>query len=513
VDVLDRAALFEKLFSQGVTGVFYMQLDEPLRWDDSVDREAALSYAFEHLRLVMVNDVVCAQLGLPREQLIGMVPSARWKQEQSLWRENMRKLYDRGHILHEVRSPRADGTWIWHEGEYVCTYDDAGRITGHVGTQRDLTDKRRLTERLARSERLAAVGTLAAGIGHEINNPLTHVTLNLDLLSRDVEAIADPVRRERMRERLAQAQYGAERIRTIVRDVQDLTRRPEHRASIVDINAVLERSLQIADHQLRHRARIERAFGRVPHVRGDEGRIVQLFVNLLVNAAQALPEGAANLHWIRATSSTTADERAVVEIADSGPGIPADAIGHVFEPFFTTKIAGEGTGLGLAICQGIVDDLRGEIDVSSEPGRGTTFRVVLPGVRGEVEPTPADAPVSTTVRPLKILVVDDEPQLGQLLRQLLEGHEVTAEASARTALTRLEHGETFDRIVCDLMMPDMTGMDFYDAVGAIAPTLQARFIFVSGGAFTERARSFLARVPNRRLAKPFDLGELVAALA
>ena len=343
--------------------------------------------------------------------------------------------------------------------------------------------------------------------------------LNLDLLGRDVDAIADATRRERMRDRIEQARYGTERIRTVVRDLQDLTRRPERHMNItVDINALLERCLQIADHQLRHRARVDRAFGVVPRVRGDEGRIVQLFLNLIVNAAQAIPEGAATQHWIRITSSTAADGRAIVEIADSGPGIPADSLGRIFEPFFTTKDVGEGSGLGLAICRGIVDDLGGDIDVASEVGRGTTFRVVLPSSSTTSATSPPDTTATTTTtvmapRSLTVLVVDDEPQLGQLLGQLLAGYHVIAETSARTALARLQRGETFDRIVCDLMMPDVTGMDLYDAVATIDPTLQARFIFVSGGAFTERARSFLARVPNRRLAKPFDLGELVAALA
>jgi PAS domain S-box-containing protein len=511
-DVRDRAALFDRLFAQGVTGVFFMKLDEPIAWATTPDREAALDYAYRHLRITSVNDVMCKQIGAPREAVIGTAPCERWGGDPARWREHMRQLYDRGHVLHVVNAPRADGTWLEVEGEYVCTYDDAGRITGHFGTQRDLTDKRRLRERLALSERMASVGTLAAGVGHEINNPLTYIVLNLELLARDLEAIADPARRLRALDRLDQARYGAERVRTIVRDLQDLTRRSLQPTRLLDINALLERTLQIAAHQVLHRARLERVLGAVPPVRGEEGRVVQLFLNLIVNAAQAIPDGTASQHWIRIASGTTPDGRALVEVADSGPGIPAEAIGRIFEPFFTTKEVGEGTGLGLAICRGIIEDLDGEIDVASTPGRGTTFRVVLPAATRAPAPAEVASGGDAAAPRRRVLIVDDEPQLGRILRELLVAHEVTAESSARAALDRLRSGETFDRIVCDLMMPDISGMDFYDELGTIAPALQAQVVFVSGGAFSDRARSFLERVPNRWLSKPFDIAELVAVL-
>jgi CheY-like chemotaxis protein len=228
---------------------------------------------------------------------------------------------------------------------------------------------------------------------------------------------------------------------------------------------------------------------------------------LLVNAAQAIPEGNADQHTIR-VRSLLVDGRARIEISDTGAGIPPEALGRIFDPFFTTKSIGEGSGLGLAICRSIVTSLGGEIDVESHAGKGTTFVVLLPLATGTMDTAVAVSPgVSTGLR---VLVVDDEPLIGKVVEQVLAGHQVVSETSARSALARVQAGEHFDRILCDLMMPDMSGMELFNQLPL---AVQKQVVFLTGGAFTERARDFLARVPNRRIEKPFDTDTLAAALA
>jgi PAS domain S-box-containing protein len=630
VVVRDR---FEMLFEHSVDGVFFMALDEPIAWQGATDKEALIDYTFDHLRVTSVNRVLCEQLGKPREQLIGTVPHDRWHDEIDVWRARMRDLFDHGRTFFTMRAARTDGHWLDVEGQYVCTYDEQGRITGCFGTQRDITEQHKIAERLelamvggdigiwdldletyalffderwlerlgyppsdrrvrdARwwatimhasdlaeverahsdhlsgktsqyrveyrirtasghwlwvlacgkvtsrdaqgrplrmvgvavditerkqlherlflAERMASIGTLAAGVGHEINNPLTYVVLNLTLIDRELRSVDMPATtRERLAHMLEQARYGTDRVSGIVRDLQALTRVPEERVANVDVRGALERCLEIADHQIRHRARVIRELADVPAVRGSEGRIVQLFLNLLVNAAQAIPVGRADTHWIKVSTSAS-NGVVIVAISDSGIGIEPHALGRIFDPFYTTKPVGEGTGLGLAICRSIVTALGGVIEIDSTPGMGTTCRVELPiadARQPEIEPAPRSLEVADKRR---VLVIDDEPMVGHLVQKVLTGHDVVAETSARAALTRLAGDNRFDLILCDLMMPEVSGMDFYDQ---LAPELRQRIVFLSGGAFTARAQTFLDSVPNRRLAKPFDVDALTAVL-
>jgi PAS domain S-box-containing protein len=410
-------------------------------------------------------------------------------------------------VEHRVRT--ANGEWLWFltSGKVISRALD-GSPTRFVGTSIDITERKLLQDRLAASERMASIGTLAAGVGHEINNPLTYIMLNLELLDRELQSPAP--RLERMRTMVEQTRYGTERVRSVVRDLQALTRAPEDRLTRIDVIAILERSLEIAHHQLKHRATVVRDLRPVPAVLGNEGRIVQLFLNLIVNAAQAIPEGDVEHNQIRISTSTDGEGRALVEISDTGTGIPPEIVSRIFDPFFTTKAVGEGTGLGLAICRTIAIGMGGDIEVDT--ARATTFRVRLPAAPPQCEqPTTSAEPA--TARRQCVLIIDDEPQFGTLVSRVLPQHEITAETSARAALVRLRSGERFDHILCDLMMPDLTGMDFYDALSYIDPALQSRVIFISAGAFTDRARSFLDSVKNPRLDKPFDMAELTAVLA
>ena len=378
----------------------------------------------------------------------------------------------------------------------------------------DITELRQMQFRLSLTERLATVGTLAAGVAHELNNPLTFVLGSLQLAARRLltPSGADMEEVDAILKNLTDARVGAERIRNIVRDLGTFSHPDERPPGPIDVREVLELSVKMAQGELRHRARLVRDYGHVPDVLADGSRLGQVFLNLLVNAAQSIPEGHADRHEIHLR--TWAEERTVcVEVRDTGQGIPPELLGRIFEPFFTTKAVGKGTGLGLSISHGLVTALGGELSVESEPGRGSVFRVRLPvapaGLTAAVHPPPQTAP-----RRGRLLIVDDEPLLAQTLQLLLEPeHDVTIVHDARDALEQLRNGTSYDAILCDLMMAEMTGEQFHEELSRTAPEQTSRIIFMTGGAFTQNAREFLARVPNPRLLKPFQQQELDKLLA
>jgi signal transduction histidine kinase len=392
---------------------------------------------------------------------------------------------------------------------------------GHYFFMRDLSDRKRMENQLIFAGRMAAVGTLAAGVAHEINNPLAYIVANIDFARHQITTVASRLSRsaagggpahvlDETGEALTEARQGAERVRNIVRDLRVFARGDEDQSGPVALRRVLDSSINIAWNEIRHRARLVKDYGDTPMVEGNESRLGQVFLNLLLNAAHAIPEGATERNEIRVSTRTDGEGRAIVEVRDSGTGIPPEIRERIFDPFFTTKPASEGTGLGLWICSGILEALGGEVGVDSEIGRGSTFRVTLPAAvmeaPGDLVTTPAP---EAAAQGGKLLVVDDEPMiLGALRRALSSEYNVTCVGDGRKALERLRAGERYELILCDLMMPEMTGMELFAAIEKLAPEQAARMVFVSGGAFTPRAREFLERIPNARVEKPIDMQNL-----
>jgi len=300
-------------------------------------------------------------------------------------------------------------------------------------------------------------------------------------------------------------------VATIVRDLRTFSRVEEDDRGPIDVRRVLEASISIAWNEIRHRARLAKEYGDTPPVVANEARLAQVFVHLLLNAAHALPEGDAARHEIRVVASTDAKGRVVVEVRDTGNGIPADIIDRIFDPFFTTKPVGIGTGLGLSVCHGIVGSLGGEISAHSPPGGGTTFRVSLPAYAAPptFDERTTLAPASPRSPRPRALIIDDEPFVVQALRRTLETDaDVVTVESGRDAIDLLLRDQRFDVILCDLMMPDIGGMDVYEAVRRARPGVEKNFVLMTGGAFTHRARDFVAAVPNRCLDKPIDPEEI-----
>ncbi len=376
-------------------------------------------------------------------------------------------------------------------------------------------EQRKLREQLLISERMASVGTVAAGVAHEINNPLACVLANLDLAERGLAERAGSlglmVEFEEVREELRDAREAAERIRNMVRDLKLFSRIREEPTGPVDVTHVLESTLRIASNEIRHRARLVTSYGNTPPVQASESRLGQVFLNLVVNAAQAIGEGQVKDNEIRISTSVAPNNRVLIEIADTGSGMPPEVLARLFTPFFTTKPVGVGTGLGLSICHRIVTGFGGTIDVSSEVGKGTTFRLWLPtAASGGLDGASGGGANGGPSRG-RVLVIDDEPMAVRVMQRILSPeHEVVAFGCAAKALDFITGGTRFDVILCDLMMPQMTGMEFYAALNRLDPAQAARIIFVTGGAFTPAARTFLDAVPNQRVEKPFDAQHLRA---
>jgi signal transduction histidine kinase len=242
---------------------------------------------------------------------------------------------------------------------------------------------------VAQTERLAALGTMAAGLAHEINNPLTYVLLQLAQAIRLLPALANDDNRARVDqvETLVRGSLeGAERIRSIMAGVRSFSRSDDVSMKLVDVRVPLDAALKLVMNEIRHRARLVKNYTDPPLVMANEGRLGQVFLNLITNAVQAISEGDSQAHEIRLSAGADEAGDLVVEISDTGEGIPPHLQARIFEPYFSTKPIGQGTGLGLSISHSIISSFDGKITVASEVGRGTTFRIVLPAARSEQPP-------------------------------------------------------------------------------------------------------------------------------
>jgi signal transduction histidine kinase len=377
-----------------------------------------------------------------------------------------------------------------------------------------LSEKKRMQEQLMISDRMASMGILAAGVVHEISNPLACIIANLELAAFDLIARSDELGHASglldVIDELGDAREATERIRSVIRDLKLFSRSDDDEVEAVDVQQVMESTLRLASNEIRHRARLVQHYGNTRPVRASESRLGQVFLNLVINAAQAIPEGRAEENEILISTSTNPNGTIRIEIGDTGLGMRPEVLERVFAPFFTTKAVGEGTGLGLSICHRIITDFGGTIEVVSEVGKGSTFLISLPPAGAEVLEAPEkSAPLEAAPRRGRILVVDDEPTIARVVQRILATeHEVIALTSADEALKRIAGGEQFDVILSDLMMPEMTGMDLHDALSRISPSLAERMIFLTGGAFTTRARDFLGATPNQWIEKPFTTGHL-----
>ena len=430
-------------------------------FDMSLDHLCVVDFEGQFLR---VNPSWTRTLGWTAEELVGtpsiVLVHPEDREHTLLGRSRLHQGVSLGALRNRYRC--RDGSYRWFEWRSVAgmargvVYAAARDVTEQVLAEAQMTEARREQEQLQRqlmfAERMAMVGTLAAGSAHEINNPLTVVASNAAMLLEELRELGDVVPAARLAEltRMAtEVRAGTERIATIVSGLKTFARAEEDRAGIVDLNQVVAVAVDLMTNEIQQRARLVVAYGAVPPVVASDARLGQVIIGLLLNAAQAIPEGASSDgHEVSVMTSTDPQGAAVVEVRDTGLGIPTEILHRVFDPFFTTKPIGTGAGLGLSICHNFVTAMGGTISVTSELDLGTTFRIVLPAAApsriAPAAPAPAkpEAPVWG-----KVLVVDDEVAIGGVLRRVLRGHEVTTTTSAREALALIESGQRFDVVL------------------------------------------------------------------
>ncbi|MBI2892721.1 MAG: PAS domain S-box protein [Deltaproteobacteria bacterium] len=420
----------------------------------------------------------------------------------------------------EVSLSPADGRALTALLTVSTVQDETGLVVARAYVAKDVTEQKRFRDSLARTQRMEGLGTLAGGVAHEINNPLAVLSMNLTSL-RGLEAqvrslagsagAAGPL--DGIRELVDESAAAAARIATVVNTLQSFSRARSEEAAEVAVPQVLDSAVAVAQNEIRHRAVLRKEYGPAPAVHANRQELEQAFLNVLVNACQAIREGRVETNSITlriGQGAPTSDGGAgwvKVEIEDTGSGIDEEIRAHVFDPFVTTKEAG---GLGLAITHEVVTKLGGRIDIDSAVDRGTKVTFWLPAAPGA---SAARAPrAAEDGKDGRLLVVEDEPFLRKAYRRILcQRFDVVDVGTGEEALSLLR-GDRFDLVLCDLQMPGMSGVDLYERCVADGTCPSDRFLFITGGAFTPHVKRFAEEHSDRCLLKPVDVGALVARL-
>ncbi|MFN7917042.1 MAG: ATP-binding protein [Vicinamibacterales bacterium] len=387
--------------------------------------------------------------------------------------------------------------------------------------QRTLEESMR--QRAIAAERFALVGQLAAGVAHEVNNPAAFALTNLHGLleawhvdGSGRSTFGAQLSHAEVASMLREAAHGIDRVVEVVAGLKTLAHRAPEPLAPVDIAAVVDDACRMTKRVIETRAQLVRDSVPLPRVLGHHVELVQVLTNLLMNAAESIPEGNAGRNQVRIDERLEGD-RIVVEVRDSGAGIADEHASRVFEPFFTTKVATLGAGLGLSISRDIITRHQGTLTFQSRVAHGSVFRLSLPVARVADAPA-AGAPVSPGSPPprsrLRLLVIDDEPLLLKSYQRFYgQQYSLTLALGGAMAQTIVEGDQGWDAILCDLTMPDCDGPTFVEWLSTHHPGLAHRVIICSGGAFTANAQIFLERFTGPRLGKPFRRGDLEAALA
>lgn len=447
------------------------------------------------------NEVIIGLMGSTRQQLLGI---------------------DLGTLPNpELRACVARalaGTASVFSGEYVSVtgnkpsslhadlapiFDAEGALAGGVGFVQDVSERRAAERAAARADRMASLATLAAGTVHEMQDPLALTVTSLDLAARLLKG-NEP---SELAAAIAAARQGAAQITDLTQDLSSFARGDDALRVPVSVEDALDAAIAVARESFREKATLERIVEAVPLVPAIERKLVQLFKSLLQNAADAIPPGKKGENKIT-IGLRRVDDRVEIAFSDTGRGLDAESRRHLFEPFSTTKPG--ALGLGLAAAHGIAKSFGGELVLTSTCERGTTFTVSLPVAERVSEAAPSAPTTPRSSSRAHLLLIDDEERLAETLRMALAfSHDVTIATSGNEALAKIRAGTpAFDLVLCDLFLPDISGPDIYAEVQRTRPELLARFVFLTGGAFTESARRFLQNIDNPRLEKPFDLGTL-----
>ncbi len=408
----------------------------------------------------------------------------------------------------EVPLLQDGGKQIGCEGEVVLA-EWHQRMVFQVDI-REVGERRKLEEQVHRAEKLSALGQLVAGVAHELNNPLAIIMGNAQLLA------GRPQLDEPLKEALLRILRQSERASRIIRDLLAYSRPSEPNKAPMDLNRVIRdvvewRRPACEAANVSVRTRLAES---LPPTKADRVQVEQVVTNLVNNAIDALREKPMPREIEISTQETTTFLR--VAVRDNGPGIPPEIREKIFNPFFTTKPIGRGTGLGLAICSTYIQEHHGKLWLESQVGKGTTFFFDLPLLHceGDVIPEPealapaSAAPAAPTGQ--RLLIIDDEPDIAQLLEMILAGSGFqTKTASNGSDALQILSNETFDAILSDMRMPGLDGQALYKRICEIKPALAKRVIFVTGDTHRGATREFLDATGNLWLGKPFRVDDVV----
>jgi PAS domain S-box-containing protein len=541
-------------------------------WSASADRYGALIEAaddailvadFDKGLIIEANPAASELFGFSLAELLEMPVRRLHFGEDADVDRVMDEIMRRERAWHpNLRGKRKDGSSFWAElrakafesgGHKLVLFmvrDVTHRVEKESELARAYQSLKDTQANLVHSGKLAAIGQIAGGVAHEVNNPATFILTNLRVMRDGIALLRRSV--STLRRELSTVEFmpedkrvvvdgilgngdiesvlretsemvednlaGIERIASIVNDLRIFSRIEQDDVQRVRVNDIVDAACNLAFADIRHRARLVKELAKLPPVNAEPGKLAQVFTNLLLSAAHSIEEGAAHDNEIRV--ATYVDRgMVVVAIRDSGPGMPEAVRARLFEPFYTSGAPDYGTGLGLSLSVEIVRLHGGTIHVESEEGRGTRFEVRLPAL-AEDEPAPSDemeqiAPAlrGPSDRRARILVIDDDHAVLRAYRRMLSArHDVVLASGGKEGLEVLEKDDDFDIVLCDVMMPQVDGPMVYDALIERLPQVVERVVFCSGGAFTPRAKEFLASVRNVFLPKPIDPDALESAI-
>lgn len=405
--------------------------------------------------------------------------------------------------------------WI-QEVQASPMHNQADLIDSVMLVIRDLTKEDSLAKRLGGDSSMTAMNSLAAGVAHEINNPLSFIMGNVAYLVEEFDRMRPSLGEELIEEwgeALDDLKEGAVRVRDIVQQLGAMVPDIDEGLGNVDLGALLDTTLALVQNQIRHRAHLVREYAGSNYAWTNAAILSQVLLNLLLNAAEAMEPGHVDENELRLVLRSGSEGRVTIEVRDTGRGIASDVLPHIFDPFFSTKPVGDGTGMGLTVTRRLLTQLEGHITVRSTVGEGSSFIVSLPALDRSAPRRPnLTENIPKRYSDLaRILVVDDEHAVLRMVERILNKHDVTCCDDGQHALALMDENE-FDIVFCDLMMPEMSGEELYGEVLKRNPELAKRFVFITGGAFTADAMRFAKEIANPILEKPFTPMQLRAVV-
>ncbi|MEI7643087.1 MAG: PAS domain S-box protein [Chloroflexales bacterium] len=536
----EREQLLNALFRQAIDGFFFMMLDAPVCWNATVDKDAVLDYVFTHQRITRINAAMLEQYRAIEAQFIGKTPGDFFAHDIAQGRTVWRQFFDEGRLHIETDERAFDGTQMWIEGDYICLYDSDGRITGHFGIQRDVTQRkhaadvlhesyrqlettlielRAAQEKLLQQERLAAVGQIAAGIAHDFNNILTGILGYTELLQ------LAPETPESMQADLRIISASSQRAAHLVRQLLDFSRKTIRQLRHLRLDTVVKETVTFLARVIPENIQITLMIPPDDYlIEADPTQMQQVITNLVVNARDAMPNGGelriglarvmceSNIHCA-ICNHPLVGACVQLQVTDTGSGMVADILPHIFEPFFTTKDVGKGVGLGLSQVYGIVKQQRGHTTVESQVGQGTTFCIYLPLLRVKETPAVAEPDPVTQGQGETILLVEDEPIVLAATTAMLEylGYQVRVATNGLEAVAQFEaHQAQVALVISDMLMPDMDGAELFHRLNATSP--RTKMVIMSGYPLGEQGATLLEQGIVAWVEKPISLGQLSQAV-